>query len=327
MNISQLDQRLRNKQCDPLYVLLGTEAHLQQTAVAHIHKTIGEELQRLDAKETPVGRLLELAQGLGLFATRQLLLVSHCEVWKGEQLEALMPYVAAPNPATTIIFLAEKLDQRTKGAKALVKAAQVIECKPLYPNQLPAWIRMECQRHGKAIGQDGAQLLADAVGTDLGELSQAIEKLVLYVGKARLIEASAVEEVIFTTAQQSVFEFAGAVGRGDRLAAVTHLESLLSAGAAPLMLLAMLARHWRLLIRAQAALSGAKGRMHDRDLASLLQVHPFYVKEYAEQATKREAPKLAHGLEVMQQADWSLKRSRRPAAAVLTTCVMRLVLV
>lgn len=325
MDLAALDQQLRSKQLAAVYVLFGAEAYLQRTGVARITETVRQldpavTPQRCDASTQAVGEVLAAAQGLGLFAARQLLIVARAEAWAADELQGIADYAAHPNPSTTLVLTAEKLDWRTKAAKALRGTATVIECKPLYANQLPSWVRMECQRRGKAISQEAAQFLVDAVGTELGVLDQAIEKLLLYAGTIPLIELRTVEEVILTTSQKNIFAFTGAVAERALMKAIRLLEQSLAYGEAPLLLIAMLARHWRLLWRCGQWLQ-AGGKGGDAALAQHLKVHPFFVKEYLHQARKFTAAQLAQGFQHLATADRALKRSRIPATALLTRCI------
>lgn len=325
MDLAALDQQLRNKQQAPIYVIVGPEAYLLRTAVARIVATVQQLVsdvtpQRFDAGTQRMGEVLAAAQGLGLFSARQLVVVARAEAWAADELQGIADYAANPNPTTTLVLTAEKLDWRTKAAKALRSSAVVIECKPLYANQVPSWVRMECQRRGKAISQEAAQFLIDAVGTELGALDQAIEKLLLYAGTIPLIELRTVEEVILTTSQKNIFAFTGAVAERALMKAIRLLEQSLAYGEAPLLLIAMLARHWRLLWRCGQWLQ-AGGKGGEAALAQHLKVHPFFVREYLQQARQFTAAQLARGFQHLILADRALKRSRIPATALLSRCI------
>ncbi|MBI4238260.1 MAG: DNA polymerase III subunit delta [Deltaproteobacteria bacterium] len=328
ITLSELDQQLRRGDIAPLYLVVGAEAYLRRTAVQRIAQALAKAAgsvvtpQRFDASALTATELVARAQSDDLFAARQLLVVQGGEVWKSEAWEALATWRQHPSPVAVLIVQAEKLDQRGAAVKRLMASACVIECKSLYPNQVPDWVRIECQRRGKPISQDAARLLADVVGTELGALDQALEKLFLYCGDKQLIEATSVEAVILETSQRTVFEFAAAVGAGEPTAACHLLERLLSGGESPVMLLSMLARHWRLLVRARAWQE--QGGKDKAPLAQTLKVHPFFVQEYARQAAQRPLPALARGLRQIAATDRALKRTRTPGRSVLTHCVLAL---
>lgn len=328
ISVVDLDKQLRSKELAQVYLLSGAEAHLRRRAAAHIvatakhlHEDIGDP-HRIDAQSQGVGDFIEAAQGGSLFAQRQIVVASRCHSWKADDWKALGAYCENPSPDVVVIIDCDKVDLRGKGAKAVAKAAVHVECKPLYANQVPNWIRMECQRRGKPISQDGAALLAEAVGADLGAVDQAIEKLILFCGQARLINADAVEQVILETSQRNIFEFTEAVGSQARGHAMKLLERLLGSGESAVMLTAMLSRHWRILVQAHSMMSA--GRVSEREAAAALKVHPFFVKAYLAQAKGFARNQLQSGFETLRDTDRALKRSRASHQSIMTNCVLRL---
>ena len=87
-----------------------------------------------------------------------------------------------------------------------------------------------------------------------------------------------------------------------RLAALDHLLDL---GEPPARILTMLARQLRLLIRYKEAAPHST----PADLAKLLKLHPGIVKKVGRQAEKFSLPALQAHLELLHQADLSLKTS------------------
>ncbi len=331
ITLAQLDQALRRKEMASVYLLQGAEWHLQRTAIEHITRTLhrlrGEAAEpiRFAGDATSAAGIVEQAETFGLFSAYQLMIVTNVDAWRADDLEIMARYATAPNPATTLILAAEKLDGRTKAAKTLTQHAVVVTCKPLYANQIPDWIRMECERRGKPIAREAAQLLAEAVGTDLASIAEAIEKILLYAGDVRLIESKVIEHVILATSSQDIFAFTRAVGEGDIPSATKRLDALLAANEPAMRILTLLARHWRLLY--QTRWCREHGRTDEKSLAAALKVHPFFVREYAEQAAALPLPRLQRGFRCLAQADRLLKRSARPDHDIMTDCLVRLCMV
>lgn len=333
ITLAQLDQQLHARKFAPLYLLLGPEAHLRESATARIRAALIKEhgaaqCRRLDAARMTPAACIDAASALNLFDPHQCLVVGDINAWDAEAEGIVAQYCATPNPATTVVVWTEKLDQRTKLAKILMGAAVVVECKPLYANQLPDWIRIECQRHGREVSREAARLLGEAVGSELGAVAQAIEKLVLYTEGRRLIEPRDVEAVVLATSQRTIFEFLQAVGRKEPAKAVHLLEQLLDGGEPPVRIGTMLAWHWRILLRAEAWLSSPATRSGGDGgggMAAALKVSPYFAKEYAEQAKGFPRRALVNGVATLAQLDRRLKRSRVPARTTLTQAVMQLV--
>ncbi|MBI4367355.1 MAG: DNA polymerase III subunit delta [Deltaproteobacteria bacterium] len=324
MNLSELDQHCRAGQAAPIYLCLGPEAFLRRSAIARIVTALSGDSPmtptRMPAEETSLAAALDAARTLDLFAPHRCLVVGDVGAWKAGSAEMLAAYAAAPNPQATLVCWAEKLDQRVAIAKALLAHAAVVECKALYANQVPEWVRIECRRAGREISREAARLLAEAAGAELGIVQQAITKVVLFTEGKRLIELADVEAVVLETSQRSIFELLHAVGKKDRLAMMRLLHRLLDAGEPPVRLCTMLAWHWRLLLRAKEALASG-----ERDLARALKVSPFFAKDYAAQAGGFSMDRLRAGFAHLATADRTLKRSRLRPLAVLTNTLMQLV--
>ena len=192
----------------------------------------------------------------------------------------------------------------------------VVECKKLYPRQVASWLNMEVKNLGLALSREAAKFLVDSVGTDLGALSQALEKLFLSGSKKGLIQLEDVETVVANTAQRNVFELTNAIGEKKPQAAVGILENILDQGEEPLKALALISRHFRLLARAQDILAKTGGE-NSPDFARQLKVHPFFAKDYARQARTFKKGRWQNRFERLQACDRALKSSRLKPQFVL----------
>src|SRR5262249_13400083 len=128
-----------------------------------------------------------------------------------------------------------------------------------------------------------AELLADEVGAELGQLADAVERLTVFTGDRKTITADDVEQVVATTRQRSVFELANAVGEGNRDRSLTMLTSMLQARESGVRIVAMLARHIRQLWTASQLLERRPSKM---DLAQALGIPPFFVDGIEAQARR-----------------------------------------
>jgi DNA polymerase-3 subunit delta len=327
LTVTQLDQELRGGKIRPLYVIVGPEAYLARTATRCIADTVLGSEASPDSKQVYSGgevkteALIDSLRATSLFSGHTLVIVRDGDKLRKEVLTALASYVESPSEASTLVIEASKIDGRNKFMKSADKHAAVVECKTLYANQIPSWINMEVARYEKRIARDAAQFLADMVGNDLGQLSQALERVSLYVGKRPLIELKDVEEAVTETAQRTVFELGDAIGARKTDRALAVLNNLLESGQAPVFVLNMIARHIRLLTKAREV----AGRMQNpQDLARYLGVHPFFAQNYASQARNFSAKELRSFFSALSQCDRQLKSSRLPRERILEKLIFEL---
>lgn len=292
----------------PVYAIDGGERVLVDEAVRAIRdaavppRARDFNYQAMVGKEANEQRIIEAAQMLPAFAQQRMVLITQCD--KLELGDPFLAYLERPNPTTVLVLVAEKFDARTKLYKAFQKAGAALRFDPPSAREMPDAIKTRARAQGLKIDDGAIRSLADAVGTDLTQASQALEVLGLYVD-GRAITSKDVAAVVSVTKEESVFELMDAIG-GQKLAPVLEgIVNLLEVQReAPLRLLALIARQYRHLLKARAALDAG---MSPHDLPGLLGVPPFVVDRIVEQARRQTQETFARDLAAIAWADRELK--------------------
>ena len=327
LDITDLDRELRQGKIRPIYIIVGAEHHLAMTALRGIQEAVKAtgtdplSVLTLTGREARAEAVIGALRTVPMLGGRPLVVIREGEQLSKEAAEALAAYMEAPVEAATLAIVASKLDGRSRLMQQAAKGGAVIECKPLYLEKVPGWINMETKRQGRQISQEAARFLADMIGTDLGQLAQAIERIILFVGDRKLIELADVETAVAETHQHTIFELANAVGTRRWPKAFALLTNVLDNGESPVFVLTMLARHFRLLSKAKEV----TGRMGgEGEVAKYLGVHPYFAKDYVAQARNFSAGELRSAFRLLHRCDRELKSSRVPKARVLEKAVMEL---
>lgn len=313
-----------------LYWICGKERFLVDRAVARIKERVIEPATRdfnydlLYAKEAGAQKILAAARTLPMMARRRLVIVRDADSLDAKGLEPLLPYVASPAPETCLVFVAEKADTRLKFFTAFKKHGELLKCEPLQDRQLPAFLRDEAKARKLKLDAGVAELVAEEVGADLGQLVDAVERLELYVdGRGeRRVTVEDVEQVVATTRQRSVFELLDAMGAGEAGRALTALGSLQAAREPPLRTLAMVVRQVRQLIQVRDLLDRRVGK---GELAQALGLPPFLVSKLETQAKRYSATTLRAMHAAVYDADRALKSSRVDGDRLMERLVLELV--
>jgi DNA polymerase-3 subunit delta len=170
---------------------------------------------------------------------------------------------------------------------------------------------------------EASEIMAELVGSSLGELASALDKVILFIGGKKMIETGDVETVLTDTGRKDVFEFAEAVGKRRLSEALYILKKLSEFNENEIKLLSMLARHWRILIKAREALAT---RNFDRGtLPRLLGIKPFFLDGYLAQARLFTGKELKSGFKRLYLTDKKLKSSKLPKREILQHCVVGLI--
>lgn len=322
MDILQLDHELRASKIRPCYVIAGPERFLALAARRQIVKAIFKDAPPtadfFQASKHSLGQILDCLRTPSMFALWRLVMVDEGEKFKKKDWEGLKKYLEGRSQKETLIVFSDS----AKSDFHLPPAAAVIECKKLYPRQVLGWLNLEASHQKIPISREAASFLVDCVGTDLGELSQTLQKLSLFVGNQRLINLQDVEKAVARTAQKNLFDLTNAIGRRELKSALRQLEQILDQGEEPLKTLALIARHFRLLARAQELL--AKSGIGEANIAKELKVHPFFAKDYVEQARRLSQGGWARRFQALYACDKSLKSSRHKPNLILEKLVRTL---
>ncbi len=306
----------------PVYLVHGAESLLRDEALKAICAAVLDpdlaefNDDRFEGPSTGADALLSACQMLPMMAQRRLVVVRQADKLKADTLAALADYLADPSPTTCLVVEAPKVDMRKSAFAKIKKVGKVVECRPLYQNQLVPWIAARVRGMGLQIRPEAAQFLANYTGPDLGALAAELEKAATYAGGG-VIDEEAVSETVGAGRVHTVFELTDALGDRRPKAALTALGTLLAAGEAPLKVQAIIARHYRLLWRAREA----RGR---GDLARLLGVAPFLAKKLSAQAARYSDRELTACVARFTRIDLDLKGGASSPRRVLEDEVFQL---
>ncbi|MFW5967462.1 MAG: DNA polymerase III subunit delta, partial [Persicimonas sp.] len=145
---------------------------------------------------------------------------------------------------------------------------------------------------------------------DLAELDQALSKIDLFVGdmdkSPRPVDDELVREVVAHTKVHTVFDLTDELGERDFEGAARILDNMLLHGESPIGILAMIARHFRILSRLHDPSVRTLGR---NEKARAVGVVPFFLKDYQRHASKFSLTEIESLRERFLETDSALKSS------------------
>lgn len=278
-------------------------------------------LDVLEAKQATADAILTAARTLPMLGNKRLVVVRDAHEIATEQLERLLPYASDPSPRTVLVLLADKADLRLKFFQRLAKVAVVARFDPLKERDVPRWISAEAERRGITIEAGVGQRVAEAVGNDAGQLADALERLSLYAGPGTPVRVADVEELLAQTRQRSIFELTNAVGQGRRREAMLILRQMQSAREPALRIVVMLVRHMRQLWSVRELSSAG---VTQKEIASRLGIHPFFVGDMVRQASRFDPPALRRIYRTLFELERDLKSSPLAQDALMDRALLRL---
>jgi DNA polymerase III subunit delta len=275
---------------DPIYLLLGADDVEKSALAAEFAEIVDEgvrafNVERLHAGDMTngdkladgVSNLVAAVRTLPMMAPRRIVVVSQADmllVPKRESeaatraLDQLETMLRAPEPHTTLVFVAGNIDKRGRMYKLLARQATVVECGTLEDAaDAERWVRTRVAAAGAEIDPAAARRLAERAGTDVRRLRGEVDRLLLYaMGQAR-ITVEDVREVAGPAELQDDWAMANAIESGQVGEALRQLALMLDAGAPPEKVLGQLGWLVRTKFPAQGEVKPAVDALFRTDLA------------------------------------------------------------
>lgn len=173
----------------------------------------------------------------------------------------------------------------------------------LIGRHLEAWVDAAAKTRGIRLSPPARGTLIALTGGSLRTMDHELEKLGHFRPQG-VITPDDVKLFVHAALEANIFDLTDAIGERNAERALELLERQFLAGAAPLYLVTMLTRHFRILRSVEAA-----GPGHPATLARALGLHPFVVSKAVRQVTKFRGQELADFFEAVVDLDQKLKSS------------------
>lgn len=307
--LSELDK----KHYRPIYFLMGDEAYFIDKIVDRIEDEVLDEAERgfnqsvLYGKDVTAQDIISEAKRFPMMSERQVVVVK--EAQHVRNIEDLKSYAEQPQPSTVLVFAYKykKLDKRKGLAKVLAKDHVLFESKKLYDNQVAEWVTRMIREAGFKVSPKAVALLTEFVGSDLGRMHQEVEKLMLVVPKGGEISAEVIEKNIGISKDYNNFELQKAIGDGDVVKAnkIAHYFGQNPKDNPLVVTISLIFAFFTkvLLVHSNAGKS-------PQELASILRVNPYFVKDYAQAAKRYNMNKSLRIIGYIREADGRSKGLR-----------------
>ncbi len=334
----QAIEEARSGRPRPVYLILGEERYYRQQVVAAMRQAVvGSDGASLNEDQYVAGEVeprvvLAAARTLPMFGPRRLVTVRSVERWDNKQdadaqeskvvhkpLDQLADYAAVAVDSTTLLLIADKLDNRRRLISVAKKEGFLVVCASPPRNVLPGWVQKLAREHGHVLTSGAAELISELCGADLCALEDALTRVELFAGKGAELSEAAVLECVANMQPATVWDLVSAVGRRDAGAALAALDRVFEPGAGP-RLVGLLCWSARQLIRFGSA---RRAGLSADEAARQAGVPPFKLREISDQLRQLPLERAERWLEALAQVDIDLKGgSRMPQKAVLETALL-----
>ncbi len=309
----------------PIYILHGAEQFLIDHGVGELRTRYVQDAyadfnwQVLDGAVVEVDEVLGNCETLPFFDERKFVVVKATPFFKstknrmtaqGE--DALVKYLKNPPDTTCLLFVLDgKPDKRKKPFKAVKKAGKVIEFAKLDTRDFTKWVAKRMKEAGLAVGNREQQHLIEQLGyldygseKTLHEMANKLDMLIGACGENKELTSALIDKMIERPLERNIFDMVDAVGQGKLKEAVKILHKLIGDGEPEIKIMAMVTRHFRLLVKTKALLDAGYS---PSVIASKLKQPPFVVKKQAGQVGRFKADRLHRLLNHCMETELAMK--------------------
>ena len=295
----------------PIYFLAGEEPYYIDLIVDYIEQNVLEESEKafnqiiLYGEETTITNVIEVARRFPMMARHQVVIVKEAQSLK--KLDELIKYVEHPLEST-ILVLSHKyksLDKRLSLGKTLQKMGCYFESAKLRDYQVPAWIDKYLSARGVKASQESSAMLTSFLGTDLGKIANELDKLIISLPKENpVITPELIESNIGISKDFNNFELQKAVGEKNAYKAnliIRYFNENHKANPLTLTIGMLFSFFSKVLLYHYT-----KDKSNN-NMASVLKVNPYFVKDYASAASKYNIAKTVRAIRLLRQFDLKSK--------------------
>ena len=347
MYFSELAGHLAKGELAPVYLVFGPEDFLRGEAVKLIREKAARgkepcDTAELDAAEGDPRKLLDELRTPSLFAPRRLALIENARLLFEPTVEPLLRYVEQPSPRTTLVLIAGEMRQSarkppkkpkkeaTKSAPAgkpaahtkehLLRKITVVECPMVSQKRLADWCIQRARALGKPMAPDAADLLADMIGTNLGEMDGQIRNLITYCKERPRITGKDVSDLCSADRLWRTWELTEAILDRRTAAALRALDRILRDAEKPVGILAAIGRDVRRLIVVKQL---ARQRLSHAEIAQRGRVQPWLVRQLLDRNQHRTIADLKLMMHQVLEADLECKTGAGSDTWILERLVLR----
>lgn len=329
MTYSDFLQSAKANRFAPIYLFHGEEDFLIDEALQLIitkvldEGTKGFNLDVVYGSKVEAKDVVAHASSFPMMSGKRVVVVKEFEKLATTDVakDVIGAYINNPLESTILILVSHDPDFRKKPFTDLKKKAELVDCKPLWDNQVPAWISDRVKSQGREINAEACRLIQAYVGNSLRSLQNELDKLTVFIGDRKKFTVDDVAAVVGATKGYTIFELQNAIGRRDAKEAIKILERMLENGQNPQMIIVMLTRFFTQLWK----LTDARvRRMPGQEISREIGVPPYYVKQYLEFSTNFDVAQIEQGFKALLEADTTLKSTSRDSRLVLDLLIVSL---
>ena len=301
--MKHLNEDIKNKQFKKIYLLYGNEEYLKQFYKKKLKEAAAGNdtmnLLELSGKEIALATVRDFTDTMPFFADHRVLMLEETGLFKNAS-EGFAEWIETLPEHAIVIFTESEVDKRNKVYKRVQEKGYV--CEMMHPDEetLGRWILGRLKSRNLSITRDAYERLLSAVGNDMENVRNEVDKLADYCAGKEGVTAADIDAVVTPVVSSRIFELVEAVAAGNSRKSLSLYYDLLALKEPPMRILFLIARQLNQITLVKEMNAQRKSR---DEIASALSVKPFVAGKLSDQArafpirTLKEAIRYAVELE------------------------------
>lgn len=310
MKYEEIIRDLKNKVYHPVYVLMGEEAFYIDRITDFMAENILDEAERefnqtiVYGRDTTVDQVVSLAKRFPMMANHQVVIVKEAQNLK--KIEDLLPYVENSQISTILVlcYKYKKLDKRKTFTKTVGKKGVVFDSVLVPEYKIADWIASYLKSTSYSATPQVCNILANHLGADLSRIANELDKLMLVLPEGAEITADDVEKNVGISKTFNVFELNNALGKRDVVKA-NMIAMHFSANKKEHPFIVTITTMFNFF--SKVMLYHYTADKSDKNIASVLKVNPYFVKDYTLAAKLYSPGKIARIISWLREYDLKAK--------------------
>ena len=302
---------LKKRIFKPVYFLAGEETYYIDLIINYIENNILNEEEKafnqiiVYGDDTNIPAIIDTARRFPMMSSHQVVIIKEAQSLK--KIEDLVIYLEKPLLSTILVlsYKYKTLDKRTKLYKTLESHSVYFESVRIRDYLIPAWIERYLMTKGIKTDPNASAMLTEFLGTDLHKIVNELDKLIISLPAGKpVITTSLIEKNIGISKDYNNFELMKAIGEKNILKAnmIIHYFANNPKDNPITLSVASLFGFFSKLLTYHYLTDKSKN-----NVAAVLKVNPFFVKDYETSATKYNATKTVQIISLLRTFDMKSK--------------------
>jgi len=296
------------------YLLTGPEKYLKRQFLEQIKKTVlgpcsagsNPDFGIFDSGTASVSEILTFLGTMPFISKKRLVFLRDIDKISPTGKESIIKYLKFPRESSVLVMETSSPESWKYEEKTLLPA-KIIRCGKLNEHEIHSWIKNRFDRAGKKISAPALALMTELTGGNLMLLENEISKMISFVSANTGIDERHVEELCGRSAYKTAFELVDLI-IAKKFGEALLLTRDLASAERPYRVLNLLAWQFRNFTIIKNL---PKGISREAILRSV-KINKRFLEKTLRESRRFTRAQLARNLEVILEADFSIKTGKFP---------------